>query len=252
MDDRKSIFSPAFIAKYGLPILVGIFFIVSLLTTPQVTKEQLEAESSSGTAAVVETAVESSAAEGREITSVSEPVTVSPGKTADTAAETTAETTGVADISQTGTSEPAAVAQTELSAVNGKTIIAPDGQQQDALKKAEETVTEDGEYTSMTEVAAYIHLYSCLPSNFISKTKAKNQGWIQSEGNLGEVLPGKSIGGSRFYNDEGILPEKDGREYTECDIDYNGGKRNAKRIVFSNDGLVFYTEDHYETYIQLY
>ena len=66
------------------------------------------------------------------------------------------------------------------------------------------------------------------------------------------MLPGKSIGGSRFYNDDGALPDASGRDWTECDIDYEGGFRGAKRIVFSNDGLIFYTDDHYKTFQQLY
>lgn len=120
------------------------------------------------------------------------------------------------------------------------------------LAAAEASVSEDGLYTSKFEVAAYIHLYGHLPGNYVSKTKARKAGWVPSKGNLQDVLPDKSIGGSEFYNDEGRLPEKSGRKYTECDIDYNGGTRGAKRIVFSDDGLVFYTADHYETFEQLY
>ena len=76
-------------------------------------------------------------------------------------------------------------------------------------------------------------------------------GW--EGGSLEPYAPGKCIGGSRFGNYEGILPEKDGRTYTECDIDTLGAeKRGGKRIVFSNDGLIYYTEDHYETFELLY
>lgn len=114
------------------------------------------------------------------------------------------------------------------------------------------TVSEDGEYTSKDEVALYIHLYNHLPSNFITKNEAKDLGWDSSKGNLHKVAPGKSIGGDKFGNREGLLPKKDGRVYYECDIDYKKGSRNAKRIVFSNDGLIYYTEDHYETYELLY
>ena len=114
------------------------------------------------------------------------------------------------------------------------------------------TVSEDGEYTSKDEVALYIHLYKHLPSNFITKSEAKDLGWDSSKGNLNKVAPGKSIGGDKFGNREGLLPKKDGRVYYECDIDYKNGSRNAKRIVFSNDGLIYYTEDHYETYELLY
>ena len=114
------------------------------------------------------------------------------------------------------------------------------------------TVDEDGWYTTKDEVALYIHTYGHLPGNFISKTKARDRGWVASEGNLDEVCPGMSIGGSRYYNDDGQLPDKKGRQWTECDINYYGGYRGAERIVFSNDGLIFYTDDHYETFEQLY
>ncbi|MCQ2513244.1 MAG: ribonuclease [Lachnospiraceae bacterium] len=112
-------------------------------------------------------------------------------------------------------------------------------------------VREDGEYTSKEEVAEYIYLYGHLPSNFITKSEAEDLGW-KSKGNLDKVAPGKSIGGDKFGNREGILPTAKGRQYYECDIDYKKGSRNAKRIVFSNDGLIYYTEDHYETFELLY
>lgn len=121
------------------------------------------------------------------------------------------------------------------------------------LTEEEETeIQEDGTYTSKEEVAGYIHLYGHLPDNFITKKEAKALGWVSSEGNLAEVAPGKSIGGDYFGNFEGNLPEKKGREYHECDIDSDGGYRGAKRIVYSNDGLIYYTEDHYETFELLY
>lgn len=114
------------------------------------------------------------------------------------------------------------------------------------------TVDEDKYYSSKDEVAAYIHQFHHLPDNYISKTKAKKLGWEQQEGNLWDVLPGMSIGGGPFNNYDGKLPEEAGREYKECDIDYNGGARGGKRIVYSNDGLIFYTGDHYETFERLY
>ncbi|MBQ1449977.1 MAG: hypothetical protein IIZ12_03475 [Eggerthellaceae bacterium] len=114
------------------------------------------------------------------------------------------------------------------------------------------TVKEDGEYTSKDEVALYIHLYGHVPSNYITKTKARRAGWVNTEGNLWDILPGKSIGGGGYSNDDGALPDAPGREWFECDIDYDGGYRNSKRIVYSNDGLIFYTGDHYNTFEQLY
>lgn len=115
-----------------------------------------------------------------------------------------------------------------------------------------ETLEESGSYASKEDVAAYIHQFGHLPDNFITKKEAKNAGWVSSKGNLSEAAPGKSIGGDRFGNYEGILPEKEGRQYYECDIDSDGGYRGAKRIIYSDDGLVYYTEDHYETFELLY
>ena len=110
---------------------------------------------------------------------------------------------------------------------------------------------EHGTYTTKEDVALYIHVYGKLPENFITKKEAEKLGW--TGGSLEPYAPGKCIGGSYFGNYEGILPEKDGRRYTECDIDTLGAKsRGAKRIVFSNDGLIYYTEDHYETFELLY
>ena len=113
-------------------------------------------------------------------------------------------------------------------------------------------VEEAGEYTSKWEVAAYIHAFGCLPDNYITRKEAERLGWDASKGNLDVVAPGKSIGGSYFGNYEEKLPEKKGRDYYECDIDYDGGYRGAKRIVYSDDGLIFYTEDHYKTFEQLW
>ena len=112
-------------------------------------------------------------------------------------------------------------------------------------------IDENGTYTAKDDVALYIHTYGKLPKNFITKKEAEKLGW--EGGSLEKYAPGKCIGGSRFGNYEGLLPEKKGRVYTECDIDTLGKKsRGAKRIVFSNDGLIYYTDDHYETFTLLY
>lgn len=112
-------------------------------------------------------------------------------------------------------------------------------------------VTEDGRYDSKDEVALYIHLFGHLPSNYITKKDAQELGW--TGGGLDRYAPGCSIGGDRFGNYEGILPTKQGRKYTECDIDTAGkNSRGAKRIVFSNDGLIYYSDDHYDSFTLLY
>ena len=110
-------------------------------------------------------------------------------------------------------------------------------------------ITADGIYTSKEDVALYIHTYGCLPKNFMTKNEARELGW--EGGSLEEFAPGMCIGGDRFGNYEGLLPED--RDYTECDIDTLGAeKRGAKRIVFSDDGLIYYTDDHYESFELLY
>lgn len=112
-------------------------------------------------------------------------------------------------------------------------------------------IAKEGSYTTKEDVALYIHTYGCLPENFMTKNEARELGW--EGGGLEDYAPGMCIGGDRFGNYEGLLPEAQGRRYTECDIDTLGkDKRGAKRIVFSNDGLIYYTDDHYESFELLY
>lgn len=122
-----------------------------------------------------------------------------------------------------------------------------------AAQKTQEakTIDKNGSYTSKDDVALYIHTYGELPKNFISKKQAERLGW--DGGSLEPYAPGKSIGGSYFGNYEGKLPKKKGRTYYECDIDTKGKRsRGPKRIVYSTDGLIYYTPDHYETFELLY
>ncbi len=109
----------------------------------------------------------------------------------------------------------------------------------------------NGSYTTKEDVALYLYTYGELPQNFITKKEAQNLGW--TGGSLEPYAPGKCIGGSYFGNYEGLLPKKSGRSYYECDIDTLGAKsRGAKRIVYSDDGLIYYTEDHYASFELLY
>ncbi|MBE6726992.1 MAG: ribonuclease [Ruminococcaceae bacterium] len=115
----------------------------------------------------------------------------------------------------------------------------------------EPAIDENGSYDDKENVALYIHTYGKLPPNYISKKEAEKLGW--TGGSLERYAPGKCIGGSYFGNYEGVLPKKKGREYHECDIGTLGkSSRGAKRIVYSNDGLIYYTGDHYETFELLY
>ena len=112
-------------------------------------------------------------------------------------------------------------------------------------------IDEQGSYTSRDDVALYLSTYGRLPGNFMTKTEARALGW--SGGGLDDYAYGKCIGGDRFGNYEGLLPERNGRRYTECDIDtLHKRSRGAKRIIFSNDGLIYYTDDHYESFTLLY
>ena len=115
---------------------------------------------------------------------------------------------------------------------------------------AEAVPDENGSYTEKDDVALYIHLYGHLPGNYVTKAEAEAAGW--TGGSVSRKLPGKSIGGDRFYNREGLLPKAEGRVWTECDVGDTSSSRGAERIVFSNDGLIYYTSDHYDSFELLY
>ncbi len=120
-----------------------------------------------------------------------------------------------------------------------------------AISEAVSGLDYDGVYTSAEDVAAYLWEFGELPSNFITKSEARDLGW--EGGSLEPYAPGCCIGGDKFGNYEGLLPEADGRRYYECDINTLGAKsRGAERLVFSNDGLIYYTADHYESFELLY
>lgn len=107
----------------------------------------------------------------------------------------------------------------------------------------------DGSYTTKEDVALYLHLYQRLPGNFITKKQAQALGW--TGGSLEPYAPGKCIGGDYFGNYEGLLPAD--KNYRECDIDTLGANsRGAKRLVYSADGAIYYTDDHYNTFTLLY
>ena len=112
------------------------------------------------------------------------------------------------------------------------------------------TVVEGEYYYDVENVVLYIHTFGVLPDNYITKNEARELGW--EGGSVEEFLEGAAIGGDNFGNREGLLPNDDGRKYTECDIDTLGyGSRGARRLVFSNDGLYFYTDDHYESFSEV-
>ena len=146
---------------------------------------------------------------------------------------------------QTATEAPTADREgDELTATEAPTAD-PEG---DAQAETSAAIDQNGTYTTAADVALYIHTYGKLPSNFITKNEAKALGW--PGGSLEEYAPGKCIGGDYFGNYEGLLPDDD---YHECDIDTLGkSSRGSKRIIYSDKGSIYYTEDHYESFTQLY
>lgn len=173
-----------------------------------------------------------------------EPVTTEP--------ETTAPETTKPETTKPETTKPETTApETTRPETTAPVTTAPE------TTKAPETeppkIDENGVFTSKDDVALYIHTYGKLPKNFITKAEAQKAGW--EGGGLDSIksLYGKCIGGDTFGNREKLLPTKSGRKYYECDIDTLHAKsRGVKRIVFSNDGLIYYTDDHYETFTRLY
>lgn len=117
------------------------------------------------------------------------------------------------------------------------------------LSNEEASLKEDQFYYSKEDVSKYLHEYNKLPENYITKDDAYNEGWNPKKGNLWEVLDGYVIGGDRFYNREEKLPKD---KYYEADVDYNGGRRNSKRLIFNYKGDIYYTDDHYENFERIY
>ena len=121
-------------------------------------------------------------------------------------------------------------------------------------KQIDETdgyLDKDGSYTSKEDIMNYLIEYGQLPNNFITKKEAKKLGW--SGGSLEPYAPGKCIGGDYFGNYEKVLPVVSGRTYHECDIDtLNAKSRGAKRIIYSDDGQIYYTDNHYKSFTLLY
>lgn len=118
-------------------------------------------------------------------------------------------------------------------------------------KSNEEKIDKDGAYYYLDDLVLYLKTYGKLPKNYITKKEATELGWEKEKGNLWEVTDKAVIGGDRFGNREKKLPVKAKRKYFEADVNYNGGFRGSERIIFSNDGLIFYTDDHYNTFTDL-
>lgn len=97
----------------------------------------------------------------------------------------------------------------------------------------------------------FLSNFNMLPDYYINKKHAQKSGWKDWKGNLSEVLPGKMIGGDLYRNKELKLPHAPGRTWFEADINYTSGYRNRQRILYSSDGLIFVTYDHYQTFYEI-
>ncbi len=119
-------------------------------------------------------------------------------------------------------------------------------------ESSRDKIMEENTYTSKEEVARYIYKFHHLPSNYITKKEAQELGWDENKRNLKEVAPGKSIGGDEYSNADKMLPEEKGRIYYECDVNAPDGERGKERLIYSNDGLVFYTDNNVDTFEPIY
>lgn len=106
--------------------------------------------------------------------------------------------------------------------------------------------------TAPQDIADYIFAHGTLPDNFLTKSEARQLGWDSSKNYVSDVTPGYSIGGDKFGNYEGLLPDASGRKWYEADANYTAGPRGAERILYSSDGLVYYTSDHYQTFTEMH
>jgi hypothetical protein len=123
---------------------------------------------------------------------------------------------------------------------------------QDGVALTDELLVEYGQdYYYHDEVALYLHAFEELPPNYITKDEAEYWGWDPGD-DLWDTSYGYCIGGDKFGNREGKLPKAKKRQYYECDVNYFGGDRNAERLIFSNDGRIYYTDDHYSSFELLY
>lgn len=112
--------------------------------------------------------------------------------------------------------------------------------------------TADAPITAPQDITDYIFAHGTLPDNFLTKSEARQLGWDSSQNYVSDVAPGYSIGGDRFGNYEGLLPDASGRKWYEADANYTAGPRGAERILYSSDGLVYYTSDHYQTFTEMH
>ncbi|WP_067701821.1 ribonuclease domain-containing protein [Erwinia sp. ErVv1] len=128
----------------------------------------------------------------------------------------------------------------------------PSQERRPAGSKASTSFRDDiSVLTQQQRVADYLHQHQQLPPLYLKKSDARRQGWDPARGNLCEALPGRAIGGDRFSNREGRLPDGQGRRWFEADVNYQCGRRGSDRMLYSSDGLIYVTRDHYRHFEQV-
>ena len=162
-----------------------------------------------------------------------------------TGTRSTAENTTASEVKETA---PA----TEETAAPAKKTASPEKETAPPEEETAAPEKEAGPIIEPQEIADYLFEHGELPDNFITKKEAQALGWNSSRNYLSDVAPGKSIGGDKFGNYEKVLPVVKGRKYYEADCRYTGGKRGSERIIWSSDGHVWYTGDHYNTFTELF
>lgn len=143
--------------------------------------------------------------------------------------------------------------QTEQTASGGLTLLTDPPQTaapEETAAPSDALPEESGSYLEVEDVAYYLHTYGHLPDNYMTKSEAEDAGWRSYRGNLWDVAYGSSIGGDRYGNYDGQLPK--GERYYEADVNYDGGFRGEDRIIYTDDGDIWYTTDHYESFERLY
>ncbi len=96
----------------------------------------------------------------------------------------------------------------------------------------------------------WLRHYGQLPDNYHSESDLRALGWKQGDSPV-KFAPEKMVTRGEYENMNGHLPDAPGRVWYEADINYYSGKRNGHRILWSNDGLLFVTYDHYRTFIEV-
>ena len=152
----------------------------------------------------------------------------------------------------TGCGQPGTVLNEPAAPTEYLTVVTAAPAEAPETETPEVPEEKAGPITEPQAIADYLFEHGELPENFITKEEAQDLGWDSSRNYVSDVAPGKSIGGDRFGSYEGRLPKAKGRKFFECDANYTGGKRGAERIVYSSDGHVWYTKDHYETFEELF